>query len=1268
MRLLLFLTLLICKFYAFTQVQTISFTTTWTNNKCVPCEINPNTKLVESVQTLPLHLKGNYTFDYRIVSTSHQNISVPWSVDESLIPSSNNIVVSFKKSGVDNYVLIKNTAVTKLNGQIKLLTNVKIEVTYTPKPTLQNRGATFASESVLRKGKWYKFGVDKSGVYKLDKTALENAGINTDNLNPQHINIYANHIPELPFDNSAYHPDDLIKNAIYISGETDGSFDANDYILFYATGPLVETVLSSNQFNLFSNRNDSLNYFYLSIDASETPKRIQNINNSSLSPTHNITTCDAAVLHEQEDTCLTKSGDVWLGEFFDINVSQTISMELAGVNTSTPVNITARVANAKKTGTCSFDFKYNGTSVLNINGTGTTSLYNLGNINSGYSSFNVSSKNVDLQIDFNKGGVASTLGWLDKIVINYKRNLTLNDGQFLCRDLSSVGIGNTVKYNISSANSSSRVWEITNPTDTKQVNVNFSGTTLNFTQNADSLRTFVIFNESQSFTPKFIREIKNQNLHSLGFADYIIVTHEDFTSQAERLADLHRQRGLSVHVVEIQKIYNEFSCGVGDLVAIRWFTKMFYDRAAGDIIKMPKSLLLFGDGSFDQINRKKNNTAKLPTFRNEVYGNGSLSLTISYTSDDFFALLDDNERASASDLMDLGVGRFPVNTIEEATVVVDKIEHYMTYGSSLFSNAVCGNDGYTSTFGDWRTRVVLIADDENNDRFVYDCEGISNQIEANHYEMNIVKIYLDAYKQIITSGGQRYPDVVQAINDYFNFGALIFNYVGHGGEVGLAEERIITIAMIEAWKNINKLPVFVTATCEFGRFDDPDRESAGEKVLLSPIGGAVTLLTTTRLVYISTNTTLNNNLNSVLFNTNNGEPLSLGEIMRLTKNLTAGLASMRNFTLLGDPALLLGKPRANLFIDSLNGVAITGNNIDTLKALSYVKLSGHVEDYLGNPINNFNGLVFPTIYDKPKKLITLGQDADSNPTPFKYQYNVLYKGKSSVKKGKFTFDFIVPKDIEYSYGKGKVSLYAQNDFEDKIGFDTSIVVGGVNPNGLNDNTPPEITLYLNDENFVNGGVTDTKPLLIAKIKDESGINTSGNGIGHDISVILDGNTSAPIILNNFYEADLDTYKSGEVKYQFTDLEEGTHQLTFKVWDVNNNSSELTIDFIVAKKENLTISHLLNYPNPFTTHTDFYFEHNQIHNLTEVRIEIFTITGKLVKTIFADVNSCAYRSEPIPWDGLDEYGDKLARGVYIYRLMVKNENGQKAEKIEKLYLL
>ena len=769
-------------------------------------------------------------------------------------------------------------------------------------------------------------------------------------------------------------------------------------------------------------------------------------------------------------------------------------------------------------------------------------------------------------------------------------------------------------------------------------------------------------------------KIANQNLHGFAQADYLILTHESLRPQADRLASLHRNKGLTVYVVDIQLVYNEFGGGAADPVAVRWIAKMFYDRAAVDPDNTLKYLCLFGDGTYDPLNRIANNNYLLPTYNSPPRFPAVESYTQSFSSDDFFGLLDDDEEMKPTEMLDIGIGRIPVSDIETAEDVVNKIEHYMNYGSSLYSNAFgvqCDTDGYASTFGDWRNRVVLMADDiddvGSDNGFIGDCEDISDIVTENHPEINMVKIYLGAYKQIATSGGERYPDVEDAINQNINKGTLLFNYVGHGGETGLALERVVSIPMIQNWLNINNMPIFISATCEFSRFDDPGRISAGEITLTTPYGGAVGLLTTTRTVSITVNGILVRNLYRVIFEEEDGEPLGLGEIIRRTKNITLGDNHMRHFALMGDPALKLGKANPRIITDEINGVAIE-SGVDTLKALSKITVKGHVEDDFGNVLTGYNGIVYPTVFDKWKDKKTLGQNSAGIIQEFSEQNNIVYKGKSTLKNGLFTYTFVVPKDIDYVIGKGKLSYYSNTEIGHNYGFDTTVVVGGVNPGGIDDDIGPLIELFMNDENFVNGGLTNANPTFLANISDENGVNTTGNGIGHDITMIIDNNTADAIILNNFYEADLDTYQSGKVSYLLSELEEGPHQIVFKVWDVNNNSSEQSLDFIVVYEEEIGISHLLNYPNPFTTNTDFYFEHNQVCNSLDVKVEIFTVSGKLVKTIIETVHSKGFRSEGINWNGIDDYGDKLGRGVYVYRLSIETEQGNKAEKIEKLVIL
>jgi hypothetical protein len=635
-------------------------------------------------------------------------------------------------------------------------------------------------------------------------------------------------------------------------------------------------------------------------------------------------------------------------------------------------------------------------------------------------------------------------------------------------------------------------------------------------------------------------------------------------------------------------------------------------------------------------------------------------------------MLDDNEALAANDLLDIGIGRILASDQTQAKQQVDKIEHYMKNGSSLFNSnnaSCCLEFNSNSTFGDWKLKYVQIADDEENNYFILnDTEPQYNSVKSDHFEMNCDKLYLDAYPQQTTAGGQRYPDVYNAITDRIQRGAVLVNYVGHGGEVGLAEERVVSIPQINDWSNINALNLFVSATCEFTKYDDPKRISAGEWVALNPTGGAIALMTTTRAVYFGVNTSVGNALFDNVFDRNtDNSPLTFGEIMMRTKNDALDSDNKRSFTLIGDPALKIALPSLKVVTDSINGKSPLVE-IDTLNALSKVRIKGHIEDVSGNIQNGFNGILVPSIFDKAKKMKTLGQDPNSQEVEFELQRNIVYKGKSSIVNGYFDFSFVVPKDIALSIGKGKISYYAYDSNVDAYGYDTNFRIGGINPDGINDNEGPQLEVFLNDEKFIDGSITDETPVLLVKAFDENGINTVGNGIGHDITAIIDGKSSDPIVLNDYYSSELNSYQSGEIRYQMSELAPGRHTVLVKVWDVNNNSSSVETSFVVQEKQTPVLSNVYNYPNPFTTSTEFMFEHNQSCSTLDVQVQIFTISGKLIKTINESVNTVGFRNQGINWDGRDDFGDQLAKGVYIYHLKVKNPDGQVAEKTEKLVLL
>jgi len=1157
----------------------------------------------------------------------------------------------------------------KENGEIKKITSISFEKSDIQINQLKN-GHEFAANSVLQNGSgdWYKIRVEEDGVYILSYSFLESIGVNVNGLNPDHLNVYGNGFGRLPEDNSEFRPDDLIKNDVFVQGGGDGSFDQNDYVVFYARGPHKWEESGSTGFSRVLNNYAEYSAYYININPSELPARIGNADLSAAAPTQTVTKYNSYAIHERELVNLIKGGQRWYGEKFDVSLTQSFSFNIPQLDPSSPATVKSFMACREGGGTTNFTISYNGSLIgTDTFNNSSSDSYSRAGFTSFPGDFNPSSGSFSLSVKFNRLS-PSDYAYLDFIEVNARSFLNFHGNGFEFRDTESVGVGNVSEFQIGNFPSNAQVWETTEWTKPKLVNGNINSGTYTFTVATDSLRSFVAFNSSDYKTPDFIGKVNNQNLHGLSQADYLIVTHPLFLSQANRLASLHQNNGMTVHVVTTEQVYNEFSGGTQDPTAIKFFAKMFYDRAEGDPNEMPKYLCLFGDGTYDPLDRVPNNNYMVPVYHT-ISSEGYISTLL---SDDYFGFLDDGESFSQNDALDIAVGRMVATTQEDAVDLVNKVEHYMKNGSSIYAgeDLSCGEDGYISTHGDWRLKYTLITDDEENGYFVInDTEPAYTYVTANHPEMNAKKIYSDAYTQISTAGGERYPDVNEDINRTMSSGSLVTCYVGHGGAMGAASERIITVGQIQDWDNIDRLTLFVSATCEFGRIDDNERVSAGEWMALNPIGGAIALMTTTRAVYFSTNSaTTESFFNNVFLRDGNQEPLTFGEIITQTKNGVSGGNNKRSFMLLGDPALKIALPFEKVVLDSINNVDVNVVN-DTLRAMSKARMKGHIEDQFGNSLSGYNGILQPAVYDKPKQTATLGQDANSPVINYEEQMNILYRGKVTIANGIFDFDFIVPKDINYSYGNGKVSFYGfENNDLTSGGYSKSFLIGGIDTTGLNDDVGPEITLYLNDENFVNGGISDETPILIAELFDESGINTVGNGIGHDITMILDENTSDAVVLNDFYESDLDTYQSGSLTYQLSTLEPGLHTLTFKAWDVNNNSNEKTIEFTVQESQNLALDHVLNYPNPFTTSTEFYFEHNQVCSALETQIEIFTVTGRLVKTINEMVETRGFRTEGIHWDGRDDFGDQLGKGVYVYRVTVKNPDGMVTRAIEKLYLL
>ena len=1115
----------------------------------------------------------------------------------------------------------------------------------------------YKPHSVLATGNFYKVGVKEAGIYKIDIPFLNGLGISTANLASASLRLFGNGGNMLSESNSGAWTDDLQENAIMVVDGGDGILNGPDYILFYANGPdqwLTDSVNRrfSHQKNIYGNKA----FYFLLVGGNG--KRIPASSNAG-SPNITINSFSGRFFHELDTVNFLSSGKEWYGEEFSNLPGRTLTrnfhLSIPNIVSGSSLAIQTQCIARSVGGGSSFDLKINNSSVQPINiapvGAGQYDLF--AQQTSGIATIATSQSDVVISYTYVPGSF-NAQGWLNWFELFHRQQLSMNAiNQLLFRDWLSIG-NNIGEFIISNATTATEVWDITDPLSPVQMQDSFSGNELRFVSSCSRLREYIAFNNTNFLIPTAEGKIASQDLHNASPVDHIIVVHPPFLSQCQRLAQFHQQQnGSTTLLVTTEQVYNEFSSGCPDPTAIRDFVKMYYDKFRNDPVNRLKSLLLFGDASYDYKDRLTNNTNFVPSYQN----NSSLDILSTYTSDDYYGFLDDAEDINSAvvvNTLDIGIGRVPAKNMDEAKNFVDKVEAYFN----------------PSSLGPWRNNLTFIADDEDQNLHLQDAEVVTNTVTAVAPVFDKQKIYFDAFQQESGSGGSSYPLVNQAINNQVLNGTLIWNFAGHGGPGRLAEETILDQGIVNSWSNPNKLPLFITATCDFAPYDNPLINSIGENILIRPKTGAIALMTTTRVVFAFSNRIMNSNyLQFALQPDANSLYRSLGDAVKDAKNYTyqtsADITNNRKFTLLGDPALTLAFPLLKVQPVRINGIPIT--QVDTLSATEKITIEGEVRDVQGNLLSGFNGNVYPAVFDKPQNVNTLGNDPGSPPTSFITQTNILFKGKATVSAGRFSFSFKVPKDINYQYGNGKLSLYAEDGARDGNGYFTGFIVGGSGINTDNDNAGPEIKPFLNDEKFVNGGISNENPVLILRLSDSSGINTVGTGIGHDIVATLDNDKNQFFILNDFFQGELNSYQQGAVRFQLPALEPGMHTLKIKAWDVLNNSNEVLLDFVVAKNEELQLSHVLNYPNPFTTRTQFWFEHNKPGLDLMVRLQIFTLAGRVIKTFQKTINTVGNRSNELEWDGKDEYGDRLAKGVYLYKLSVTAPGKLRKEKIEKLVL-
>jgi len=1124
------------------------------------------------------------------------------------------------------------------------------------------RARTWPDETPLASGVVKRISIPADGIYAIDKNWMVAAGFDPDTLDTRRIHIYGNGGRMLPMDNATSRPLGVQTVACWFPGSEDGIWDEEDILYFWGQGPHdIAFEASSNEWSHERHAYEDVAWYFLSIDREEELGRIATAIPESAAPDTTINRYWNVQFHEQELESPNRSGREWFGESFG-TVNQRVLSFNTPFATDRPAKISARVAAQSMGAASSFNVNSGDVSLLaSPSYTSETSTSNVANLASvsgtgiaaNSTGMDAANARVDVTVTFNPA-VSSAVGWLDFVRIEQECHLKMNQPSldFIAPALGSINIA---EYELAGGQSDVQVWDITQPSQPARMEIALDGEIVRWTSKADTLARFVAFHGTSFPAPQFMGDVQPTNLHAVSQADLVIVTRPVYMEAAEELAQIHADEGLQVLLTTQRAVFDEFSSGSVDPTAVKMLMMMLRDKALIGDWQVPKYLQLFGDGTF--ANRQNLEASPyVITYQSE----NSVSPTGSYVSDDYFGFLEDQYGEGIGDKLAIGVGRIPCSTLTEAQAMVDKIKAYQKQPSSEVAASGC-LDASGEDSGTWRNRICFVSDDMDGNGGPTEIEHMVNSDEhattlaENHPEYDVTKIYLDAYPQESTPGGERYPDAQQAVDRQVRDGALIVNYIGHGGERGWSHERVLNTTTIQEWQNLERMPLFMTATCELARFDDPEVDSAGEMMVLNPKGGAIAMLTTTRVVFSGSNQQLNRAFYAIALQDTGETPLRLGDIARVTKNdpQVSNSSNKRNFSLLGDVALELNYPEHEVRFTALP---------DTLRALESATVGGFISNQSGDTLVDFNGIVHVEVFDKLSQITTLNNDDAPNAHTFQVYRNVLFRGVASVSNGVFEFEFIVPRDIDYTFGNGRISAYAVSDSTDANGAVESIVIGGVASDFAVDLTPPSVQLFLNDTNFVSGGMTDEEPWLLARVFDEGGINASGVGIGHDIKATLDGQSDESLVLNDFYTTDLNTFQSGTVRYPFESLEEGVHSLNLVVWDVQNNKGEASVEFIVASSLEAAFGQVLAFPNPSSSGFNFSIAHNQSCKDGQLVLEVFSSMGRLVHREEVPWHEEGFRATGMRWDA------PVTAGVYVFRVTLIPEAGDPAQYSDQLVVI
>lgn len=1113
--------------------------------------------------------------------------------------------------------------------------------------SVENR---YTDNSVLATGKWVKIAVSEEGVYQITAALAQQWGFN--DLSKVKVYGYGG-MPQVKqlFNGTTTSPiDDLNEVATF---RTDGK------LLFFAEGVVRKTWnASEKRWKHETNPYTTLSYYF--VTEGEAPQKMQK--DEQVQASTSVSEIAHLTLYDADAFAWYEGGK----QFYDAYNFATGNTKTYTLKTPDAVNNSASLELA-----FSASSKVSSTSVLVSSGE-----KELGRFNIRYSRDH--EKAVDIKQNYKLSDLSESTpikftttqnrdARLNYLSLTYTRklNATATSYAFVPTPANSA----PVALNIDAATTHTQVWRISEEGTISQCPTLLNGTTLTATAKNGKERYVIVDTNKNYQAPTIIHEVENQNLHADKDIHMVIVVPESgkFDAEAERLAEAHRiYNHLTVKVVHQNKIFNEFGSGTPDATAIRRYLKMLYDKATSED-NMPRYLLLFGDCTFDNRMvtpewKQYSATDYLLAYEDndnyDTYTENAIGDIVSYPSDDYYGLLDDGEGKNLkTEKVDLGIGRFVCSTTEHAKTLVDKSIAYLQ----------------NQRAGSWKNRIVMIGDapraSDSGDKNAHmeDAERTASTISnASNGQLNIRRIYPDYYERELTATGYRFPKATELLTEEVKRGALMFNYSGHGSPAQISHSYIFESG---DWEKVTStaLPLWVLASCEILPFDQ-DTHDFGRQALFSPNGGAVAVMCASRAVYATENNALNVAFCEALVKRNdNGTYNTFGDALRIAKNKLITSAQDRTinklkYIIAGDPALRLMQPTLRIFVDSINGTKLNTNDDRMLKAGSIATFCGYIEN---EP--EFTGILTATLYDKEEQLSCRnnGKVADEAFT-FSERTKIVFSGSDSVRNGRFKIFIPIPRDISYSNQSARLSLYAINNDAQKEanGYNENFHLNGTEEGQNNDSIGPKIFLYLNEADFPNGGITNSNPLLVARLSDESGINATGTSLGHDIELILDGNTSKLTTLNDYFAYEFGSYQEGTVSYQLENLTPGRHTLSLRAWDHNNNSSTATLDFIVGNTS-LHGKKLYATINPARTFTQFVANIAENHIGGTITFEVFTSTGQKVWEQHRTISS-TYATER--WNLTTSSGTPLPKGLYIFRAKITSEQGVEEMEGERLIII